>query len=92
MHYRKMGAAPTAMPMPVASAPDFVFDRRTLRFDLNEAALKPGAGETLSAVVDFLNDYPEISVRIADHRSTRVRTRAKFSRPASLAVASGREA
>ena len=58
MHYRKMGAAPTAMPMPmpVASAPDFVFDSRTLRFDLNEAALKPGAGETLSAVVDFLND------------------------------------
>jgi outer membrane protein OmpA-like peptidoglycan-associated protein len=67
MHFRKMGAAPTAMPMRVASAPDFVFDSRTLRFDLNEAALKPGAGETLSAVVDFLNDYPEISVRIADH-------------------------
>ena len=61
------GAAPTAMPMPLASAPDFVFDSRTLRFDLNEAALKPGAGETLSAVVDFLNDYPEISVRIAGH-------------------------
>ena len=56
MHYRKMGAAPTAMPMPVASAPDFVFYSRTLRFDLNEAALKSGAGETLSAVVDFLND------------------------------------
>jgi len=61
------GAAPTAMPMPLALAPDFVFDSRTLRFDLNEAALKPGAGETLSAVVDFLNDYPEISVRIAGH-------------------------
>ena len=61
------GTAPTALPMPLASAPDFVFDSRALRFDLNEAALKPGAGETLSAVVDFLNDYPEISVRIAGH-------------------------
>ena len=34
---------------------------------MNEAALKSGAGETLSAVVDFLNDYSEISVRIAGH-------------------------
>ena len=45
----------------------FVFDSRTLQFDLDRAELKPGASDTLAPVVDFLNDYPEVSVRITGH-------------------------
>jgi outer membrane protein OmpA-like peptidoglycan-associated protein len=39
----------------------------SLQFDLDRAELKPGASNTLSPVVDFLNDYPEVSVRITGH-------------------------
>jgi outer membrane protein OmpA-like peptidoglycan-associated protein len=34
---------------------------------LERAALQPGADITLSTVVNFLNDYPEVSVRITGH-------------------------
>lgn len=57
----------TAPVSAVAPAMSFVFDSRTLQFDLDRAELKPGASDTLSPVVDFLNDYPEVSVRIAGH-------------------------
>ena len=45
----------------------FVFDSRSLQFDLDRAELEPGASDALSPVVDFLNDYPEVSVRITGH-------------------------
>ena len=51
----------------MAPVTGFVFDSRTLQFDLDRAELKPGASDTLSPVVDFLNDYPEVSVRITGH-------------------------
>ena len=60
-------ATPAATPAPLAPVTGFVFDSRTLRFDLDRAELKPGASDTLSPVVDFLNDYPEVSVLIAGH-------------------------
>ena len=61
------GATPAATPAPLAPVAGFVFDSRTLRFDLDRAELKPCASDTLSPVVEFLNDYPEVSVRITGH-------------------------
>ena len=61
------GATPVATPAPLAPVAGFVFDSRALRFDLDRAELKPGASDTLSPVVEFLNDYPEVSVRITGH-------------------------
>ena len=58
---------PTAAPVSLAPVTGFVFDSRTLQFDLERAALRPGADITLSTVVNFLNDYPEVSVRITGH-------------------------
>ena len=60
-------ATPAAAPAPLARVTGFVFDSRTLRFDLDRAELKPGTSDTLYPVVDFLNDYPEVSVRITGH-------------------------
>jgi len=56
-------------PIPVAEAPtrSFVFDSRTLDFELNQSALLPGADETLSTVVTFLEAFPEVSVLITGH-------------------------
>ena len=56
-----------AAPVPLARVAGFVFDSRTLQFDLDRAQLKPGASGTLSPVVDFLNDYLEVSVRTTGH-------------------------
>ena len=52
---------------PLAPAVGLVFDSRTLQFDLDRAELQTGAGVTLSPVVEFLNDYPEVSVLITGH-------------------------
>lgn len=56
-------------PIPVAEAPtrSFVFDSRTLDFELNQSSLLPGADETLSAVVTFLESFPQVSVLITGH-------------------------
>ena len=56
-------------PIPVADAPtrSFVFDSRTLDFELNQSSLLPGADETLSAVVTFLESFPQVSVLITGH-------------------------
>ena len=54
----------------VSPAPEpmrFMFDSRTLQFDLDGAKLPPGAGQTLSPVVDFLREFPEVSVTVAGH-------------------------
>ena len=59
--------APVSVVAPLAPAVSFVFDSRTLQFDLDRAELQTGAGVTLSPVVDFLNDYPEVSVLITGH-------------------------
>jgi OOP family OmpA-OmpF porin len=58
---------PTAAPVSLAPVASFVFDSRTLQFDLERTELQPGADITLSPVVSFLNDYPEVSVRITGH-------------------------
>ena len=58
---------PTAAPVSLAPVTGLVFDSRTLQFDLERAALQPGADITLSTIVNFLNDYPEVSVRITGH-------------------------
>ena len=60
-------ATPAAAPVPLAPVMGFVFDSRSLQFDLDRAELEPGASDALSPVVDFLNDYPEVSVRITGH-------------------------
>ena len=60
-------ATPAAAPVPMAPLSGFVFDSRTLQFDMDRAELRPGASITLSPVVDFLNDYPEVSVLITGH-------------------------
>ena len=60
-------ATPAAAPATLAPVTGFVFDSRTLQFDLDRAELKPGASDTLSPVVDFSTDYPEVSVRITGH-------------------------
>ena len=56
-------------PIPVAEEPtrSFVFDSRTLDFELNQSSLLPGADETLSTVVTFLEEFPEVSVLITGH-------------------------
>ena len=56
-------------PIPVAEAPtrSFVFDSRTLDFELNQSALLPGTDETLSTVVTFLEAFPEVSELITSH-------------------------
>lgn len=59
--------APVSGVAPLAPAVSFVFDSRTLQFDLDRAELQTGAGVTLSPVVEFLNDYPEVSVLITGH-------------------------
>ena len=59
--------APVSVVAPLAPAVSFVFDSRTLQFDLDRAELQTGAGVTLSPVVEFLNDYPEVSVLITGH-------------------------
>jgi len=54
----------------VSPAPEpmrFMFDSRTLQFDLDRAELLPGAEQTLSPVVDYLRDFPEVSVTVAGH-------------------------
>ena len=52
-----------AAPEPVT----FMFDSRTLQFELDRADLLPGAEETLAQVVDYLREFPEVSVTIAGH-------------------------
>ena len=59
--------APVSVVAPPAPAVSFVFDSRTLQFDMDRAELRPGASVSLSPVVDFLNDYPEVSVLITGH-------------------------
>ena len=59
--------APVSVVAPLAPAVSFVFDSRTLQFDLDRAELQTGAGVTLSPVVEFLNDYPEVSVLVTGH-------------------------
>jgi outer membrane protein OmpA-like peptidoglycan-associated protein len=56
-------------PIPVAEEPtrSFVFDSRTLDFELNQSSLLPGADETLSTVVTFLEEFPEVNVLIMGH-------------------------
>ena len=56
-----------AEPVVIPPMTAFVFDSRTLQFDLDKAELRSGAGETLAPVVEFLNDFPEVSVRITGH-------------------------
>lgn len=45
----------------------FVFDSRSLQFDLDSAALPVGADETLMPVVDYLREFPEVSFTAAGH-------------------------
>jgi outer membrane protein OmpA-like peptidoglycan-associated protein len=54
-------------PLVIPPITGFVFDSRTLQFDLDRAELGSGAGETLAPVVEFLNDFPDVSVRITGH-------------------------
>lgn len=54
----------------VSPAPEpmrFMFDSRTLQFDLDRAELLPGADRALSSVVDYLREFPEVSVTVAGH-------------------------
>lgn len=62
-----MTAAPTAAPTLLARGAGLVFDSRTLEFDLDKSDLKSGAETNLLPVVEFLNDYPEVSIRITGH-------------------------
>lgn len=45
----------------------FTFDSRTLQFELDRADLGDGAAETLTQVVDYLREFPEVSVTVAGH-------------------------
>lgn len=54
-------------PVATAKKASFVLDSRILQFDLDGDELEPGAGTTLSPVLDFLNDNPEVRVRITGH-------------------------
>lgn len=54
-------AAVTSEPM------SFMFDSRTLQFELDRAALLPDAGVTLMPVVDYLREFPEVRFTIAGH-------------------------
>jgi len=54
----------------VSPAPEpmrLMFDSRTLQFDLDRAELLQGADQTLSPVVDYLREFPEVSVTVAGH-------------------------
>jgi len=54
----------------VSPAPEpmrFMFESRTLQFDLDRAELLPGVEQKLSPVVDYLRDFPEVSVTLAGH-------------------------
>lgn len=53
--------------VPLAPKTGFIFDSRTLRFELDRSSLGTGADKTLAPVVAFLNDHPEVSVRITGH-------------------------
>lgn len=52
-----------ATPEPVR----FMFDSRTLQFELDRAELLPGSEATLAPAVDYLREFPEVSVTIAGH-------------------------
>lgn len=52
-----------ATPEPVR----FMFDARTLQFELDRAELLPDSGATLAPAVDYLREFPEVSVTIAGH-------------------------
>lgn len=52
-----------AKPEPVR----FMFDSRTLQFELDRAELLPGSEATLAPAVDYLLEFPEVSVTIAGH-------------------------
>ena len=52
-----------AAPEPVR----FMFDARTLQFELDRAELLPGSAATLAPAVDYLREFPEVSVTIAGH-------------------------
>ena len=60
-------------PVVISKAPEveapvlFMLDSRTLQFELDRADLLPGSDETLTPVVDYLREYPEVSVTIAGH-------------------------
>ncbi len=45
----------------------FMFDSRTLQFELDRAELLPGSEATLAPAVDYLLEFPEVSVTIAGH-------------------------
>ena len=52
-----------ATPQPVR----FRFDSRILQFELDRAELLPGAGVILAPAVDYLREFPEVSVTVAGH-------------------------
>ena len=60
-------------PVVISQAPEveapvlFMLDSRTLQFELDRADLLPGSDETLTHVVDYLREYPEVSVTIAGY-------------------------
>ncbi len=60
---RRLRTPPTLL----ARGAGLVFDSRTLEFDLDKSDLKSGAEINLLPVVEFLNDYPEVSIRITGH-------------------------
>lgn len=45
----------------------FMFDSRTLQFELDRAELLPESEATLAPAVDYLLEFPEVSVTIAGH-------------------------
>ena len=45
----------------------FRFDSRILQFELDRAELLPGAGVILAPAVDYLREFPEVSVTVAGH-------------------------
>ena len=52
------------------SAPEpmrFMFDSRTLQFELDRAQLVQGAEQTLAPAVNYLREFPEVSVTVAGH-------------------------
>jgi len=59
---------PTASKTPPLPEPVlFSFDSRTLQFELDRAELPPGAEDTLTSVVSYLSEFPEVNVTIAGH-------------------------
>ena len=60
--------APPVLLVPTAPKPVlFSFDSRTLQFELDRAELSPAAEDALAPVVDYLLEFPEVSVTIAGH-------------------------